>query len=330
MPRIDSAPVHNPKVVVQNLKRICSFLPSATEIVYSLGLESQLFGVTHECDYPPEARKKPRLTTNLLPATALSSIEIDHSVKDALSTGRGIYGLDFEALKHASPDIIFTQELCEVCAVSYGEIFRAAQKLPAKPEVISLDTFTLGDILGSIHTVGERCGKAGEAEEFVGALQRRIEHVTSLAKNGPSTKPKRVFLMEWIDPIMTAGHWNPEVVRIAGGEDSLAQEGKNSRRVSWEEVRSYAPDYLVIAPCGFGVERAEIEACAVLPKLDGWSELPAVKNGNVFVADGNAYFSRPGPRIVDGIEMLACMLNPNLPLDQFRERFTRNDWRQFA
>jgi iron complex transport system substrate-binding protein len=289
--------------------RICSFLPSATETIYALGLEDQLYGVTHECDYPTEARQKPKLTMSEL-TYSRDSKKIDDKVRKALQKGEPIYALNFDALSDASPDVIFTQELCEVCAVSFGEIHRAVSKLPKQAEVVSLDTFTLKDILDSILKIGTKCSRSSEANELVRILNSRIESVTLLVSK-QRRPPKRVFFMEWIDPIMSGGHWMAELIMRAGGDDIFALPGKNSRRVDWDEIVEYAPEYMIIAPCGFGVERTEKEA-AILKKLDGWNGIPAVQSKNVFAADGNAYFSRPGPRIVDGLEILSMMLNPEM------------------
>jgi iron complex transport system substrate-binding protein len=306
--------------VILNL-RICSFLPSATETIYALGLEDQLCGVTHECDYPPSARQKPKLTKSEL-GLSRDSKEIDDKVRNALEKGEPIYSLDFEALSKASPDIIFTQELCEVCAVSYGEIHRAVSKLSKRAEIISLDTFTLKDILDSITKIGSKCNRTKQGEDLLRALNSRIEKVTSLSST--NLKPvKRVFFMEWIDPIMSGGHWMSELIIRAGGRDVFAVHGKNSRRIEWKKVVEYAPEYLIIAPCGFDIRRAEIEAKS-LEALDGWGELPAVRNNNVFVADGNAYFSRPGPRIVDGLEILSSILNPEK--SEYSNKFGSKDF----
>ncbi len=309
--------------------RICSFLPSATEIIYALNLQDELYGVTHECDYPPEARKKPKLTANNL-AYSTNSKEIDASVRESLQNGSPIYHLDRAALSKAAPDIIFTQELCEVCAVSYGEIQRASAKLPNKPEVVSLDTFTLKDIMNSIKKVGSTCGREKEVDDFVGELNSRIEKATSLVKQiqesqSGEERKKKVFFMEWIDPVMSGGHWMAELIMRAGGDDIFALHGKNSRRIKWNDVVEYSPDYLIIAPCGFGVERAEREA-QVLKELPKWNEIPAVRNHNVYASDGNAYFSRPGPRIVDGLEILVSILNPKLR--KYYEKYGANDFKQ--
>lgn len=304
--------------------RICSFLPSATEIIYALNLQDELYGVTHECDYPPEARGKPKLTANNL-ANSKNSREIDASVRESLRNGSPIYHLDREALSRAAPDIIFTQELCEVCAVSYGEIQRASAKLPNNPKVVSLDTFTLKDIMDSIKKVGSKCGREREADDFVSELGSRIEKATSLGKEVQGEEKRKVFFMEWIDPVMSGGHWMAELIMRAGGDDIFALHGENSRRVNWKDVVGYSPDYLIIAPCGFGVERAEREAQA-LKELPDWYDIPAVQNKNVYASDGNAYFSRPGPRIVDGLEILVSILNPKLR--NYYQNYGANDFKQ--
>ncbi|MDH2899807.1 MAG: cobalamin-binding protein [archaeon] len=305
--------------------RICSFLPSATETIYALGLEDELYGVTHECDYPPRAREKPKLTRSEI-GYSKDSKEIDNKVRSALHNGGQIYELDFEALSNASPDIIFTQELCEVCAVSFGEIHRAVSKLPKQAEIVSLDTFTLKDILDSILKIGSKCNRAKEANELVSILNSRVENVTLLAAKQTGS-PKKVFFMEWIDPVMSGGHWMAELMMRAGGDDIFALHGKNSRRIDWKEIVEYAPEYLIIAPCGFEVKRAQKEA-KILEGLDGWDQIPAVRNKNVFVADGNAYFSRPGPRIVDGLEILSEILNPQW--GNYQNKFGFEDYKRLS
>jgi iron complex transport system substrate-binding protein len=305
--------------------RICSFLPSATEIIYSLGMAGQLQGVTHECDYPPEAKSKPKLTRSLIPSSlTTNSSTIDSSVRERLGRGEGIYEIDFDVLRESDPDIIFTQELCEVCAVSFGEIHRAAQKLARKPKVISLDTFTLKDISEAIRTVGRCCYSENSSTKLIDQLEQRISNVSKLTHR---MKKRRVFFIEWIDPIMSGGHWMPELIELAGGTDLLAQHGKNSKRVEWNKVREYAPEVIVIAPCGFEVERAKKEA-QLLKKLEGWNDVPAVRTGRVYVADGNAYFSRPGPRIVGGLEILCSLINPELA-SNFEGRYGSNDYTLF-
>jgi len=309
--------------------RICSFLPSATEMIYSLGLDRQLYGVTHECDFPKDAITKPKLTRNKVSSPTDSSNVIDFKIRNSLKSGEGIYEIIFENLSTARPDIILTQKLCEVCAVSYGEIFRVASKLSSNPEIISLDTFNLEDILSAITLVGEKCGAPHEANNLVTSLRKRIANVKQLARrtSGGGQFLPRVFFVEWIDPIMTSGHWVPELVKIAGGMDGLGNQGKNSRTIEWSEVRQYAPDFIIVAPCGFGVERAEKEV-KVLRNLEGWKDIPAVRKGNVYVADGNAYFSRPGPRIIDGLEILATILRSDVT--EFRERYGALDFKKIS
>jgi iron complex transport system substrate-binding protein len=304
--------------------RICSLVPSATEIIFALGLGGSLFGVTHECDYPTDARNKPRLTKSLLPQEGMSSSRIDEQVRLSFKEGKGIYELDIENLIRAEPDIIFTQGLCRVCAVSYSEVRREASKLLKKPEIASLDAFDLKDILKSITTVGEKCGRPKEATELVKSLRARIERVSAFVKASGS-KGRRVFFAEWSDPLMSCGHWVPELIELAGGEDGFGKAGKESRRLDWEEVRKYSPEYVIVAPCGFDTDRAAFEARS-LAKLPGWFELPAVKKGHVYATDGNAYFSRPGPRVVDGLEILAAILNPGLE-GRIGRRLSETDYR---
>ena len=264
--------------------------------------------MTHECDFPDGARSKPKLTANRI-SEAVSSRQIDQAVRTSIQAGKGVYELDFDNLTKAEPDLIFTQELCEVCAVPYSEIHRAAKRLSKKPEIVSLDTFTLGDILAAIELVGSKCEKASESRQITDALKSRIERVERLTSAHGGGKG--VFFMEWIDPPMSCGHWMPEVIEKAGGTDLFGVHGRNSRRIDWKEIVEASPEYLIVAPWGFGVERAEVEA-RQLTNLEGWNDIRAVRDGNVFVSDGNAYFSRPGPRIVDGLEIIASMLNPEV------------------
>jgi iron complex transport system substrate-binding protein len=288
--------------------RIVSLLPSATEIVYALGLGDSLLGVTHECDYPPEARTKPAVTASALAGPA-DSATIDHLVATALHDHRGLYTLDERLLRELRPDLILTQELCEVCAVAYPEVQRAARILPGETTIVSLEPCTLGDILDTITLVGGLAGREDKAASVVADLRRRIASVAALAAGVP-VRP-RVYCMEWIDPPFRAGHWIPELVRLAGGVEVLGREGQRSTRATWEEIAGAAPEVVVVMPCGFDVERAaqELEAVQARPE---WRWLPAVTGGAVWIADGSAYFSRPGPRMVDGLEILAHALHPDL------------------
>ncbi len=288
--------------------RIVSLLPSATEIVCALGLADQLVGVTHECDYPLEARAKPAVTASVLDGHA-DSATIDRLVAGSVHDHRAIYTLDERLLANLRPDLILTQELCDVCAVSYSEVQRAARILPGDTTVISLEPMTLGDILATITLVGARTGREERAAALVADLRGRIDRVRERTATAP-TRP-RVFCLEWIDPPFRAGHWIPELARLAGGEEVLGREGVPSTRATWEEVAAAAPEIVVVMPCGFDTERAaqELEAVRDRPQ---WRGLPAVAHGNVWVADGSAYFARPGPRMVDGLEILAHTLHPDL------------------
>ena len=288
--------------------RIASLLPSATEIVCALGLVDELVAVTHECDYPPEVRGKPVITASALDQGA-DSATIDRLVAGSIHEHRGIYTLDERLLSEVRPDLILTQELCDVCAVSYSEVQRAARILPGQTPVVSLEPRTLGDILDTIMLVGRLTGHEETAAGVVARLRARIDAVAARARIA-TTRP-RVYCMEWIDPPFGAGHWIPEMVRLAGGEEVLGREGEPSARVTWQEVAAAAPEVVVVMPCGFDTERAARELVAVQDRPE-WRGLPAVARGAVWVTNGSAYFSRPGPRMVDGLEILAHALHPDL------------------
>lgn len=288
--------------------RIVSLLPSATEIVCALGMADDLVAVTHECDYPHAVRGKPAVTASLLDPAG-DSATIDRLVAGSIHDHRGIYRLDEELLREARPDLILTQELCDVCAVSYSEVLRAARILPGGTPVVSLEPRTLGDILETITLVGRLAGREEAAAAVVAGLQSRIDAVAARAATA-GTRP-RVYCMEWIDPPFRAGHWIPELARLAGGAEVLGREGELSARVAWQEVAAAAPEIVVVMPCGFDTERAVRELAAVQGRPE-WRGLPAVARGAVWATDGSAYFSRPGPRMVDGLEILAHALHPDL------------------
>lgn len=289
--------------------RVVSLLPSATEIVYLLGLGEQLTGVSHECDYPPAALGKRKIIKSAIASSELTSQEIDCHVSALLERGEGIYQIDLEALKSADPDLILTQKLCDVCAAPYQTVLEAVTKLPRKPEVLSLDPERLGDVLKDIGRVGEATGRLKEAEEAATSLKERIEAVAVRAAKA-TTRPQ-VVCLEWMDPIMASGHWLPEMVDLAGGRESLGKVAALSRRVEWEQVLSAAPEILILTPCGFTVDRV-LEEMHILTRRPGWDGLPAVRRGRVFAVNGHAYFARPGPRLVDGLEILAHLLHPEL------------------
>jgi iron complex transport system substrate-binding protein len=288
--------------------RIVSLLPSATEIVAALGLDDQLVGVTHECDWPPRVLGLPKVTRTLIPTDA-SSAEIDRLVRERLSGQNALYSLDLEALAHLRPDIIVTQALCDVCAVAEDEVRDAACKLPNLPPVVNLEPETLGEVLACIAQVGESVGEPKRAERAIASLQARIDAVVQRVQR--ATSRPRVALLEWLDPPFSAGHWNPELVRLAGGVDGIGREGAKSRTLRWEEVVAYQPEVVVISCCGFTTERS-MQDVPLLDAVPGWNDVPAVRNGRVFVTDGAAYFSRPGPRLVDSLELLAHVIHPDL------------------
>jgi iron complex transport system substrate-binding protein len=289
--------------------RICSLLPSATEIVYALGLGDQLVAVTHECDEPPAARQKPRVTRSTIDPTTLTSAQIDALVTQHLHDHRGIYHIDRALLEHLDPDLILTQELCDVCAVSYAEVQRAVRALYGERRILSLEPVSLAGILDTILAVGRATDTEARAEELVNGLRARIERVR--ARTAAVSRRPRVVCLEWLDPPFAGGHWVPEMVTAAGGLDVLGRAGEPSRRLPWDEVMAAAPEVAVLMPCGFGVERAVQEyAQAAIPA--GWWRTPAVRTGQVWAVDANAFFSRPGPRVVDGLELLAAILHPDL------------------
>ncbi|MGH7381292.1 MAG: cobalamin-binding protein [Candidatus Methylomirabilales bacterium] len=289
--------------------RIVSLLPSATEIVYLLGLGDHLTGVSHECDYPRAALGKRKIIAPAFESSGLSSQEIDGSVRAFLGRGEGIYRIDLEALKAADPDLIVTQELCDVCAAPTQDVLEAATHLSRKPEILSLNPQRLGDVLQDVERVGEATGRFREATQAVASLTERIDRVEKRAANAKTRPP--VACLEWLDPIMASGHWVPEMVALAGGREPLGKAGEPSERVQWERVLSCAPEILILMPCGFSVDRT-LDEIHLLTNRPGWEGLPAVRQGKVFAVNGHAYFSRSGPRLVDGTEILAHLVHPEL------------------
>ena len=288
--------------------RILSLLPSATEIVYALGLGEELVGVSHECDYPEEARTKPIVSTSDLSA-ALRSEEIHSVVSEHHHSTQSLYRIDRQLLENVDPDLILTQELCTVCAIPVAQVREAARLLAGPRRVVSLEPNNLRGILENISAVGEVTGRQNEADRLVAGLERRIARVAS-ATASVARRP-RVFCLEWMEPAMAGGHWIPEMIRLAGGIDGLGQLGKSSVTISWDAVVAFAPEIVVIMPCGYKIPRSlrEIDR---LGSDSRWHKLPAVRNGQVYVVDSPAYFSRPGPRIVSGLEILAQIVHPEL------------------
>jgi iron complex transport system substrate-binding protein len=287
--------------------RIVSLLPSATEIVAALGLTDYLVGISHECDYPEEIRDRPRVTRCEIHGSDLPSPAIDAWVRDTLAARGTLYTLDEALLGDLQPDLILTQQLCDVCAVNYGSVAAFAATLPVRPRLINLEPSQLSDIYADIRLVAQACEVPGRGEVVIAGLQRRVESVVALVAQ-VANRPK-CFLMEWIEPPYCGGHWNPELVHLAGGLDPIGRKGEPSRRVTWQEIQRADADAVLLACCGFGVERTLREAATLAGKRD-WEALRAVREGHVYVADANTYFSRPGPRIIDSLEMLADALHP--------------------
>lgn len=289
--------------------RICSFLPSATEIAFALGLGHEVVGVTHECDYPPQAQSKPIVVKTALDATLTTSRQIDHTVRQHLKAKTSLYTIDLYRLREAKPDIILTQALCDVCALNFDDVVQAAQALEPPPKIISLNPHLLADVLADIRQVGAVTGKIPEAEALVLSLQERMDRV----RTAPlvSTQRPRVMCLEWLDPLFSAGHWVPEMVELAGGTNGLAEKGEVSAQIQWDRVVEFNPEILILMPCGFDVQRTQQEA-GVLCQLPGWSELPAVRNKHVFAVNGAAYFNRSGPRLIDGLEILSSIIHPEI------------------
>ena len=285
--------------------RVASLLPSATEMVHFAGAGNTLVGVTHECDYPPDVQNLPKLTSSKIDSS-MTSAEIDAAIGRYLTDTGSIYALDAELLEELSPDLILTQGLCEVCAVSMSLVEEAASALQRRPEILSLNPASLGDVLEDAARIGEALGRGKETGEKIAALRERLARVEEVVADLP--RP-RVGCIEWLDPPFSAGHWVPEMVHLAGGGELFSSPGEPSARLTWPDVFEAAPEVLVLMPCGFGVERTIHEARA-LPEVPGWDGLPAVKNGHVWAVDANSYFSRPAPRLVEGVEILAHILHP--------------------
>lgn len=296
--------------------RIISLLPSATEIVFALGLGDQLVGVSHECDYPAEARTKRVVTRATNDFSRLGSRAIHERVRHAIHGGGSLYALDEEAVAELRPDLVLTQELCEVCAVGYREVQAAVRALDGPPAILSLEPTSIEGIFNTIMAVGSMAGVERRALRLVRSLRSRLEEIdrTVAARRAEGIAAPRVVALEWLDPPFAAGHWVPEQVRRAGGREVLGREGERSVRTTWRAVEKARPEMLVLMPCGYHLRDALAE-WRRLRRPPFWEDILAVKKRQVFVVDGSAYFSRPGPRIVDGIAMLAEIFDPDAFVD---------------
>lgn len=281
--------------------RVVSLLPSATEMLYALDIEP--VGVSHECDYPPEAAELPAVNSSRVDATA-SSDEIDDQVQSALDDG-GVYEINRDTLADLDPDVIVSQGICDVCAVEDSEIRDAVADLGLDAEVVTSDPHSLDDMLEDIERLGERLGRAEQAPAVCADLEQRVETVT---QQTPDDGP-RVAILDWLDPVMVGGHWLPEMVDRVGGTYGLADPGARSRPHEWTTVREYDPEVLILAPCGFGLDQTR-DDLSVVTEREGWAELSAVQNDRVYAIDGHHYMNRPGPRLVDSLAALATAIHP--------------------
>ena len=291
-------------------ERIVSFLPSATEVLYQIGAGDQIFGVTHECKFPESAKRKPKVINSSFDPAKMNSKEIDNKIVELMQSGRDIYVIDDRILKEAKPDLIVAQGVCEVCSPFTKEIKRAISILDYKPDVLILDPHDLDDILISIMDVAERVGRIEEGRKLIVSLQNRIDSIRIRPKEN---KPK-VLCIEWIDPFFTAGHWIPQMVEIAGGINGLGSYGKPSYRIDMDEIIKFDPDKIILMPCGFDIDRTLIEFKQAKISND-WKSLQAVQNNEVFAVDAGAYFSKPSPRTITGLEILAKIIHPDKFLD---------------
>jgi iron complex transport system substrate-binding protein len=281
--------------------RIASLVPSATEMLFALGLGGDVVGVTHECDFPPEAASLPHLTATVLPE-GLSAGEIDIAVKEVVGEGRALYSLDEERLAELAPDLIVTQAVCEVCAVSYEDVVAVAARLPGRPRVVQQDPSTVAEVLEDVTRLGAAAGIEVRAAEVRADLEARLERVRAAVEGAP--RP-RVLALEWLDPPFLGGHWVPEMIENAGGVDVVGQAGQKSPQVKWEQLAGLEPDVVVAMPCGFYLDDSRAQTLANSERLE------VLGAGRVFAVDAASTFSRPGPRLVDGVELLAHLFHPD-------------------
>jgi iron complex transport system substrate-binding protein len=287
--------------------RIVSLLPAATEISASLGLMDQLVGVSHECDFPEQASERPRVTHCPIHDAKMASGEVDEWVRRAVHDNGTIYTIDEPLLRKLQPDVILTQKLCDFCAVGYGTVAKFAQTLPGPPRLVNLEPTSLSDIFDDIRRVAQVCDVLDRAEELIGHLSERVENVRKRAATIPD-RP-RCFLMEWVDPPFCSGHWAPELVEIAGGHDSLGRKHQSSAQIEWQQVLDAHPEIIVLALCGYDIDRARRDY-EMLRRFPGFDSIRAANNHQVYVVNASAYFARPGPRIVESLEILAGILHP--------------------
>ena len=280
-------------------------------MAWALGLGEALVGITHECDYPPEVKTKPVVVRAVLPLERMSQSEIDRAVADRIHQGLSLYEIDEQLLRELAPDLILTQNLCQVCAPSGNEVSQVIKALPKTPQILWLTPQSVSEIFDNVSELGAATGRTAEAEAVVNDCKSRLEALNDRTKD--VHKPK-VFCMEWLDPVYASGHWVPELVKFAGGLDALGRERGESVRITWEELAAYAPEVLVIMPCGFNLQQTMKQIWSVFGRqtYSPFFDLPAVRAGRVYAVDANSFFARPGPRVVEGAELLARLIHPEL------------------
>ena len=288
------------------VERIVSFLPSATELLYEFGVDDKLFGVTHECKYPEGAKLKPQVISSVINSDDLSSNEINTVTCTLLNEGKNIFELNKENLIDANPDLIISQETCEVCAAYTNQVKSALEILPNKPELYSMDPHNLQEIIQSVTKLGQILNKEKKSVEIVNSLERRIQHI----QNSEKKLIPKVLAIEWIEPFFTAGHWIPQMIEFAGGINLISKTGEHSRRMDMDEVVNSKPDIIIFMPCGFDTDRTVQEYESILHNNPAWNSLQAVKNNQIYAVDANSFFSKPSIRTIDGLEILAKIIQP--------------------
>ena len=288
------------------VQRIVSFLPSATELLYEFGVDDKLFGVTHECKYPEGAKLKPQVISSVINSDDLSSNEINTITCTLLNEGKNIFELNKENLMDANPDLIISQETCEVCAAYTNQVKSALEILPNKPELYSMDPHNLKEIIQSVTKLGQILNKEKRSVEIVNSLERRIQHI----QNSEKKLIPKVLAIEWIEPFFTAGHWIPQMIEFAGGINLISKTGEHSRRMDIDEVVNSKPDIIIFMPCGFDTDRTVQEYESILHNNPAWNSLQAVKNNQIYAVDANSFFSKPSIRTIDGLEILAKIIHP--------------------
>ena len=288
--------------------RICSLLPSATEVIAALGLRDELVGISHVCDYPPSVRNVPIMVEPMIPSDGLASDGIDRQVRELVASGQRLYRLKDHLMREARPDLVLSQDLCHVCAITPDQLHDTLRSMPQQPTVLTLNPGTVDDVIDDVVRIGDAAGRSTEGHRLAAHLRDRLEAVHRRVQN--TAHCPRVVCIEWLSPLYVAGHWVPEMVQLAGGQDALAQPGSPSRVVTWDEVLATAPDVLIVMPCGFSVERTQTELLQLMQQPGQWQLSPALAE-HTYLVDASSYFSRPGPRLIDGIELLAAILHPS-------------------